>query len=98
MLPDRVSNPGPLTYESGALPIALRGPASGRCTAILESESQVNFLFNALRFNKTQRKLEKSTSKDERNKSVTVKTLKIGTPRLTTVVVLNIKQFDFTMQ
>ena len=31
MLPDRVSNPGPLTYESGALPIALRGPAfSGR--------------------------------------------------------------------
>ena len=28
MLPDRVSNPGPLTYESSALPIALRGPAS----------------------------------------------------------------------
>ena len=27
MLPDRVSNPGPLTYESGGLPIALRGPA-----------------------------------------------------------------------
>ena len=27
MLPDRVSNPGPLTYESGALLIALRGPA-----------------------------------------------------------------------
>ena len=27
MLPDRVSNPGPLTYESGAQPIALRGPA-----------------------------------------------------------------------
>ena len=27
MLPDRVSNPGPLTYESGALPIALRCPA-----------------------------------------------------------------------
>ena len=30
MLPDRVSNPGPLTYESGALPIALRGPAVSR--------------------------------------------------------------------
>ena len=30
MLPDRVSNPGPLTYESGALPIALRGPAANR--------------------------------------------------------------------
>ena len=28
MLPDRVSNPEPLTYESGALPIALRGPAT----------------------------------------------------------------------
>ena len=27
MWPDRVSNPGPLTYESGVLPIALRGPA-----------------------------------------------------------------------
>ena len=27
MLPDQVTNPGPLTYESGALPIALRGPA-----------------------------------------------------------------------
>ena len=32
MLPDRLSNPGPLTYESGALPIALRGPAcTGGC-------------------------------------------------------------------
>ena len=29
MLPDRVSYPGPLIYESGALPIALRGPARG---------------------------------------------------------------------
>ena len=29
MLPDRVSKPGPLTYESGALPTALRGPALG---------------------------------------------------------------------
>ena len=27
MLPDRVSNPEPLTYESCALPTALRGPA-----------------------------------------------------------------------
>ena len=30
MLPDRVSNPGPLTYESGVLPIALRGLATNR--------------------------------------------------------------------
>ena len=28
MWPDRVSNPGPLTYESGALPSAIRGPAA----------------------------------------------------------------------
>ena len=27
MLPDRVSNPGPLTYESGALPVGLRSLA-----------------------------------------------------------------------
>ena len=27
MWPDLVSNPGPLTYESGALPTALCGPA-----------------------------------------------------------------------
>ena len=27
MLPDRVSNPGLLSYESAALPIALRSPA-----------------------------------------------------------------------
>ena len=28
MWPDRVSNPGPLTYKSGALPTALCGPAT----------------------------------------------------------------------
>ena len=27
MWPDRVLNPGPLTFESGALPTALHGPA-----------------------------------------------------------------------
>ena len=36
MLPDRVSNPGPLTYESGALPIALRGPACSLSTAVID--------------------------------------------------------------
>ena len=35
MLPDRVSNPGPLTYESSALPIALRGPATTFVTPCL---------------------------------------------------------------
>ena len=43
MLPDRVSNPGPLTYESGALPIALRGPA---CK---EAERRVKFKGNRKR-------------------------------------------------
>ena len=37
MLPDRVSNPGPLTYESGALPIAPRGPAIFSCSALISS-------------------------------------------------------------
>ena len=36
MWPDRVSNPGPLTYESGALPIALRGPANSTCNIKLK--------------------------------------------------------------
>ena len=43
MLPDRVSNPGPLTYESGALPIALRGPAR----AGLIIEKSINFHLNS---------------------------------------------------
>ena len=34
MLPDRVSNPGPLTYESGALPIALRGPVGSETRSL----------------------------------------------------------------
>ena len=40
MLPDRISNPGPLTYESGALPIALRGPATA-------SETKYNTGYNS---------------------------------------------------
>ena len=42
MLPDRVSNPGPLTYESGALPIALRGPADFEHTGCLIALSNHN--------------------------------------------------------
>ena len=34
MLPERVSNPGPLTYESGALPIALCSLATGAWHAL----------------------------------------------------------------
>ena len=43
MLPDRVSNPGPLTYESGALPIALRGPAWNEIeTKKTKSNNEIN--------------------------------------------------------
>ena len=49
MLPDRVSNPGPLTYESGALPIVLRGPAYFKHRALDKNEYLViardNFRF-----------------------------------------------------
>ena len=41
MLQERVSNPGPLTYESGTLPIALRGPALGYVT--LKEVCSINF-------------------------------------------------------
>ena len=36
MWPDRLSNPGPLTYESHALPTALHGPAE-----LMEGEMKV---------------------------------------------------------
>ena len=42
MLTDRVSNPGPLTYESGALPIALRGPAKSQTENFLKITSFFN--------------------------------------------------------
>ena len=35
MWPDWVSNPRPLTYESGALPTALRGPAVHQSRTVL---------------------------------------------------------------
>ena len=47
MLPDRVSNPGPLTYESGALPIALRGPAFRKKECKLQAN---NLLFFFLQY------------------------------------------------
>ena len=43
MWPDQVSNPGPLTYESGALLIALRGPAEWQ---IEQATKQTILLFN----------------------------------------------------
>ena len=38
MLPDQVSNPGPLTYESSALPIALRVSAILLVGALLSAD------------------------------------------------------------
>ena len=48
MFPDRKSNPGPLTYESGALPIALRGPAQNSKTTCTSSyhRKKVNKISN----------------------------------------------------
>ena len=43
MLPDRVSNPGPLTYESGALPIVLRGPAINYDNTSCASSENIRF-------------------------------------------------------
>ena len=44
MLPDQVSNPGPMTYESGALPIALRGPANCLVKMVLMRGHNIRFL------------------------------------------------------
>ena len=44
MLPDRVSNPKPLTYESGALPIALHGQASSRYECFIAKISGIDYV------------------------------------------------------
>ena len=72
MLPDRVSNPGPLTYESGVLPIALRGPANPERKVTLnilvqagnrspfEENSDRNVVNKAIMLTNHCRKLDKS--------------------------------------
>ena len=57
MLPDRVSNPGPLTYESGALLIALRGPA------LAEEEQELEALVESLDKTCTRYKIKISAGK-----------------------------------
>ena len=42
MLPDRVSNPGRMTYEPGALPIALRGPAKHKKSVSFSLEGKTH--------------------------------------------------------
>ena len=55
MLPDRVSNPGPLTYESSALPTVLRGKnETGSDASIpyhqtLDNVIAVGFFYKTLR-------------------------------------------------
>ena len=50
MLSDRVSNPGPLTYESCTLPIALRGPAQVTdlevCTIVQSTLKMISVVYN----------------------------------------------------
>ena len=50
MWPDRVSNPGPLTNESGALPYALPGPANVLYTVCFTCNIGIYFL-NSTYFN-----------------------------------------------
>ena len=57
MLPDRVSNSGPLTYESGALPIALCGPASV-CMRVMDLHSRVSELNQILTKEVVRRKIQ----------------------------------------
>ena len=75
MLPDRVSNPGPLTYESGALPMALRGPARSECNGVEQRKGEhhllhqpccLNLMYFAIKFHK---------------KLLTIMRLNIGTPK-----------------
>ena len=47
MLPDRVSNPGPLN-ESGALPIALRGPALYCCILLIKLTTEIGMVGYAM--------------------------------------------------
>ena len=50
MWPDRVSNPGPPTYESGALPIALRGPATVYVKSIINYWIRIDGWVDDVRF------------------------------------------------
>ena len=55
MLPDRVSNPAPLTYESGALPIALCSPANGVC---IQLHNKKNYLQDGMKWIRMERMAE----------------------------------------
>ena len=80
MLPDRVSNPGPLTYESGALLIVLRGQAythGYNNTLCRETTSQVLWHLEIPRVwnNTTEKPEQKKTTSWTPNDQATDKTL-----------------------
>ena len=56
MWPVRVSNPGPLLYESGALPTALRGPVAVKINKFLMIRS-----FGSKKYSKEMKKKKKKT-------------------------------------
>ena len=49
MWPDRVSIPGPLTYESVALPTALRGPAPTALSRPAPTELPGSWVYTSVR-------------------------------------------------
>ena len=64
MLTDRVSNPGPLTYESGALPIALRGPALNKREREREYPQPQTTDFNQSQWRKTKGRVNLCSDQD----------------------------------
>ena len=72
MLPDQVSNPGPLTYESGALPIALRGSADNSCNIIAKEIEVVDIDNDILYKTTTKRTTEASAEANILGKCVSI--------------------------
>ena len=85
MWPDRVSNPGPLTCESGALPTALWGPAQGTQATVFKP---LKFYCNFFTFNN--KSLFHNCDSRLIKKTVTIKT---GITKN-----YNMGQFGFSMQ
>ena len=48
MWPDRILNPGPLTYDSGVLSTALRGPASVCVRVCVERGTYIYYQYSVV--------------------------------------------------
>ena len=78
MWPDWVSNPGSLTYESGVLPIALRGPADSQekshfpyvCSSASLTSNIYVYLLSIFISNKKNNKWLHTTSKPKQKSSL----------------------------